>query len=324
MHYFQNKLKISNFSLLLIFIVGISSVKGQNTLHPEWEDLSVFKINTTKPHSHFKLFGSKKEKSSSLELLLNGSWNFKLYDNPDLVDERFYVPSYDVSSWEKIPVPSNWQFHTKDFPLYTNVIYPYELNPPKVPRDYNPVGCYVRSFKIPESWKNNQVFIHFGSVNSAFYLWINGEKVGYSEGSKTPAEFNISEFIVSGENHIALQVIRWSDGTYLEGQDFWRLSGIQRDVKLYSSPSKYSLRDFRVQTELTNNFSNAKVSIEAELKNFDNLRSQCTVRYELFDKNTLVQSTEDALIISENSSSFSKGNFTLNNPKLWSAEEPNL
>jgi len=125
MHYFQNKLKISNFSLLLIFIVGISSVKGQNTLHPEWEDLSVFKINTTKPHSHFKLFGSKKEKSSSLELLLNGSWNFKLYDNPDLVDERFYVPSYDVSSWEKIPVPSNWQFHTKDFPLYTNVIYPY-------------------------------------------------------------------------------------------------------------------------------------------------------------------------------------------------------
>ena len=324
MHYFQNKLKISNFSLLLIFIVGISSVKGQNTLHPEWEDLSVFKINTTKPHSHFKLFGSKKEKSSSLELLLNGSWNFKLYDNPDLVDERFYVPSYDVSSWDEIPVPSNWQFHTKDFPLYTNVIYPYELNPPKVPRDYNPVGCYVRSFKIPESWKNNQVFIHFGSVNSAFYLWINGEKVGYSEGSKTPAEFNISEFIVSGENHIALQVIRWSDGTYLEGQDFWRLSGIQRDVKLYSSPSKYSLRDFRVQTELTNNFSNAKVSIEAELKNFDNLRSQCTVRYELFDKNTLVQSTEDALIISENSSSFSKGNFTLNNPKLWSAEEPNL
>lgn len=324
MHYFQNKIKISNFSLLLIIIVGISSVKGQNTLHPEWEDLSVFKVNTTKPHSHFKLFGSKEEKSSSLEFLLNGSWNFKLYDNPDLVDERFYDPNYDVSSWENIPVPSNWQFHTKDFPLYTNIVYPYELNPPKVPRDYNPVGCYVRSFKIPESWKKNQAFIHFGSVNSAFYLWINGEKVGYSEGSKTPAEFNISKYIVEGENHIALQVIRWSDGTYIEGQDFWRLSGIQRDVRLYSSPSKYSLRDFRVQTELTNNFSNAKVSIEAELKNFDNLKSQCKVIYELFDENTLVQSTEDALIISENSSSFSKGNFTLNNPKLWSAEEPNL
>ena len=324
MNYFQNKFKIFNFFLLLIVIGGLSSVTGQKTLQPEWEDLSVFKINTTKPHSHFKLFGSKEEKSSSLEFLLNGTWNFKLYDSPDLVDDSFYDPNYDVSSWENIPVPSNWQFHSDDFPLYTNIIYPYELNPPKVPRDYNPVGCYVRRFEIPESWKNNQVFIHFGSVNSAFYLWINGEKVGYSEGSKTPAEFNISDYIVKGENHIALQVIRWSDGTYIEGQDFWRLSGIQRDVRLYSSPSKYSFRDFRVQTELTNNFSNAKVSIEAKLKNFDNQKSQCTVIYELFDENTLVQSTEEALIISENSSSFSKGNFTLNNPKLWSAEEPNL
>jgi beta-galactosidase len=324
MDYFLSKLKILNFYLSLIVIVGISSVTGQKTFHPEWEDLSIFKVNTTKPHSHFELFSFKEEKRSSLESLLNGSWNFKLYDNPDLVDTSFYEPSYDVSSWEKIPVPSNWQFHTKDFPLYTNVIYPYELNPPRVPRDYNPVGCYVRRFEIPDSWKNNQVFIHFGSVNSAFYLWVNGEKVGYSEGSKTPAEFNISEYIVEGENNIALQVIRWSDGTYIEGQDFWRLSGIQRDVRLYSSPTKYSFRDFRVQTELTNNYSTAKVSIETQLQNFDIQKSQCKVRYELFDENILVQSKEENLTILENSASFSKVNFTLSNPKLWNAEKPNL
>jgi beta-galactosidase len=323
-HYFKNKFRKLNFSLLLIVIIGINPAIGQNSLNSEWENLSIFKINTTNPHSHFKLFGSKEEESSSLEYLLNGSWNFKLYDSPDLVDSLFTDPSYDVSSWEKIPVPSNWQFHTKDFPLYTNIVYPYELNPPKVPRDYNPVGCYVRNFEIPESWKNNQVFIHFGSVNSAFYIWINGKKVGYSEGSKTPAEFNISNYIVEGENHIALQVIRWSDGTYIEGQDFWRLSGIQRDVRVYSSPSKFSLRDFRVQTNLTNNYSNAKVSIETKLQNFDNRKSQCRVRYELFNGDTLVQSTEEALIILENSSSFSNAKFTLNNPKLWSAENPNL
>jgi beta-galactosidase len=119
-----------------------------------------------------------------------------------------------------IPVPADWQFHTDDFPLYSNIVYPYEINPPFMPKDYNPVGCYARTFTIPENWDKHQVFLHFAGVNSAFYVWVNGQKVGYSEGSKTPAEFDISSYLLVGDNQLAVQVIRWSDGTYLEGSRF--------------------------------------------------------------------------------------------------------
>ena len=132
----------------------------------------------------------------------------------------FFKNEFDRSDWGTIPVPANWQFHTDDFPLYSNIVYPYEINPPFMPKDYNPVGCYVRTFTIPENWDKHQVFLHFAGVNSAFYVWVNGQKVGYSEGSKTPAEFDISSYLLLGDNQLAVQVIRWSDGTYLEDQDF--------------------------------------------------------------------------------------------------------
>ena len=256
---------------LILFLVFVFSITAKSQ-SPEWEDLSVFKVNTTAPHAHFKLYKSKIEKekadASSLEVSLNGRWNFKLYGTPKEAPKDFFKNEFDRSDWGTIPVPANWQFHTDDFPLYSNIVYPYEINPPFMPKDYNPVGCYVRTFTIPENWDEHQVFLHFAGVNSGFYVWVNGQKVGYSEGSKTPAEFDISSYLLTGENQLAIQVIRWSDGTYLEDQDFWRLSGIERDVRLYASPKKASLRDFTVQTNLNESYTQATLEVDVLLSNF--------------------------------------------------------
>ena len=200
----------------MLFFITIS-----HSQYREWEDLSVYKINTEDPHSFFIPYNKV---GDSLSQSLNGTWDFKLYKNDDEVPERFYQKSFDKSDWVKIPVPSNWQFHTDDFPVYTNIIYPYEINPPFMPSDYNPVGLYKRNFTVKKEWIDYETFIHFGAVNSAFYIWVNEKFVGYSEGSKTPAEFNLTDFLGEGDNEIVLKVIRWSDGTYL-------------DCLLYTSPS---------------------------------------------------------------------------------------
>ena len=153
---------------LILFLVFVFSVTAKSQ-SPEWEDLSVFKVNTTAPHAHFKLYKSKIEKekadASSLEVSLNGRWNFKLYSTPKETPKDFFNNEFDRSDWGTIPVPANWQFHTVDFPLYSNIVYPYEINPPFMPKDYNPVGCYIRTFTIPENWNKHQVFLHFAGVN---------------------------------------------------------------------------------------------------------------------------------------------------------------
>ena len=183
-------------SLILLSIISITFLNGQNR---EWEDLSVFSLNTEKPHATFYPFSSEKLllendlNKNPLYYSLNGDWDFKLYNNIDLVPKNFHSNKNIIKKWDKIPVPANWQFHSDDFPLYTNIVYPYEINPPYMPKDYNPIGLYHREFRVKKNWVDKEVFIHFGAVNSAFYIWINGTKVGYSEGSKTPAEFNITK-----------------------------------------------------------------------------------------------------------------------------------
>ena len=144
-----------------------------------------------------------------------------------------------------------------------------------MPKDYNPIGCYYRTFTVDKELLNKQIFMHFGAVNSAFYIWINGEKVGYSEGSKTPAEFDITTYLREGENNVALEVIRWSDGTYLEDQDFWRLSGIDRDVYLYAQPN-VALRDFFAKGNLDSNYNNGALDLTVNLKNYSKEKRNCT------------------------------------------------
>ena len=156
---------------------------------------------------------------------------------------NFYKPNYDVSGWKEIPVPSNWEMYGYGTPIYTNITYPHRNNPPfiqgkkgyTIMDEPNPVGSYRRDFNIPDDWKGSEIFIHFDGVYSAMYLWVNGKKVGYSQGANNDAEFNITKYVKPGKNVLAVEVYRWSDGSYLEDQDMFRLSGIHRDVYVRDS-----------------------------------------------------------------------------------------
>ena len=319
----MNKIKLS--ILFSYFVITISFAQNR-----EWEDLSVFTLNTEYPHATFYPFQSEEESlkddltKNNLYKSLNGEWDFKLYQNIDQVPQDFFKNKSVIKKWNKIPVPANWQFHTDDFPVYTNIIYPYEINPPFMPKDYNPIGIYYKQFKLDSNWNSKEIFIHFGGVNSAFYLWINGKKVGYSEGSKTPAEFNITDFLKKGKNSIMVQVIRWSDGTYIEDQDFWRLSGIERDVYLYAQP-KLAIRDFFVKTQLNDNLDESSIEIEIDLKNYSADNNNVKVVANLYDqyKKLVVSAVKQSKI---NSNSLSKIKLVdkLQKPLLWSAEIPNL
>ncbi len=193
---------------------------------------------------------------------LNGQWRFYLAPAPEQVPAGFYEDEFDVSEWDDITVPGNWQLQGfDDKPIYTNVHYPFPPDPPHVPAE-NPTGCYRRTFTLDPAWEGRDVYVLFESVDAAFYLWVNGQKVGYSQGSRLPAEFDITPYVREGENTITVQVLRYCDGTYLEDQDMWLMSGIQRDVVLYSKP-KVALRDFAVRTEFDALYENAHLYIEA-------------------------------------------------------------
>src|SRR5262249_34554101 len=180
--------------------------------------------------------------------LLNGQWDFYSAPRPSAAPVGFEQPEFDTAGWRPLPVPSNWQLHGYGRPQYTNVNYPFPVDPPHVPQD-NPVGLYRCRFALPAAWDGQQIFLNFDGVDSAFYVWVNGHLTGYSQGAHLPSEFNITPFVRPGENVLAVQVFQWSDGSYLEDQDMWRLSGVFRDVYLLATPSLH-LRDVAVRTTL--------------------------------------------------------------------------
>jgi len=260
---FYYKLLSPSFLTVLLYFsftfnMHQTNLKAQT---PDWENPDIVEINKEKPHatlfpyeSRSKALSFNKEKSNYFQSL-NGEWNFNWVEKPADIIENFYEESFDDKLWDKIEVPSNLELQGYGIPIYVN--HPYEFtktpNPPNVPQDYNPVGSYRKIFNIPSDWLSQKVFIHFGAVKSAFYIWVNGQRVGYSQGSKTPAEFDITPYTRAGENLVAIEVYRWSDGTYLECQDFWRISGIERDVYVYSTP-KVHIRDYFVKTNLRDNY----------------------------------------------------------------------
>ncbi len=266
---------------------------------------------------------------------LNGQWKFHWVKSPDERPVDFYKPDFDVSGWEEIPVPSNWEIQGYGTPIYSNIRYPHARQPPKiigdVPDDFtaakepNPVGSYRTTFSVPAKWDGREVFLHFDGVASAFYLWINGQKVGYSEGSRTPAEFHISPYLQPGENVLAVEVYRWSDGSYLEDQDFWRLSGIFRDVYLFSTPA-VQLRDLFVLSDLDAQYENATVNITTRIRNLSDHQAKRQVRATLVDAQgkrfelgqsnlaDVAPAEEIQLTIGANHDS----------PLLWTAETPHL
>ncbi|HOX39676.1 MAG TPA: glycoside hydrolase family 2 TIM barrel-domain containing protein [Candidatus Brocadiia bacterium] len=270
---------------------------------------------------------------------LNGTWKFKWVKQPSERPLDFFKPESDVAAWDDIPVPSNWQTLGYDRPIYTNVRYPFKADPPRVmgevPPDWtaaefpNPVGSYRREFEIPSSWAGRRVFIHFDGVQSAFYLWVNGREVGYSQDSMTPAEFDITKYVTPGRNILAAQVYCLSDGSYLEDQDFWRMCGIFRDVYLFSTPQVH-LRDFFLLCDLDGDYRDATLNIKAKVRSYlDSAASGYGIEVALLDaKGNLVGggALASATIkeIEAGAEAEVRMEAAVAAPNLWSAENPYL
>ncbi len=301
---------------------------------PDWENPRVFGINTEKPHVTFAPFPDVRSaltvdrRSSPFVASLNGMWKFHWVPRPADRPAGFEQDRYDVSGWDSLRVPSNWEFQGYGVPIYVNQPYefPGKPDPPHIPHDDNPVGSYKRWFTIPHGWSGREVFIHFGAVKSAFYIWINGVRVGYSEDSKTPAEWRITPFLRQGLNSVALEVYRWSDGTYLECQDMWRISGIERDVELVSTP-KVRIRDFHVQAGLDKKLVNGELNVSVDLVTHDPSRTLQghTVEMVLMDSGgtTVARLTAPVRMLTDTSAAvvFSR---EIQKPRAWTAETPSL
>ncbi len=330
-----------------VLFIGISMFltfgSGVFAQQHDWENEQVIGINKESAHNHYVPYQSIQQAISDIPynspyvVDLNGTWKFNWVKHPDLRPVDFYKPDYNVSYWDDISVPSNWQMKGYGKPIYTNITFPFAKDPPKVtspaPDNYtshelpNPVGSYRRDFEIPDDWNGKEVILHFAGVKSAFYLWVNGRKVGYSQGSMTPAEFDITKYLAPGKNMLAVEVYRWSDGSYLEDQDFWRLSGIYRDVYLYAVP-KTHLWDFGLKTEFNDDFSEATLNIAMKFRNFGATDvTSCDVYLSEFGK---VPGESDKILSVPVKKVSTKNGLELNesvsvsNPKLWSAEIPNL
>jgi beta-galactosidase len=275
---------------------------------------------------------NEREKSSRF-ISLNGDWDFSFALKPGDEPQDFYKSK--VSGWKKIPVPSSWEMQGYDKPIYKSAVYPFRpVNPPHVPKDYNGVGCYQRSFTVPADWKNKNITLHFGGVSSAYKLWINGKFAGYAEDSFLSSEFNITPYLQDGENIISVWVIRWSDGSFLEDQDQWRMSGIHREVYLMAEP-KMRIADFFYQTKLDKDYKDAILSIRPRIENLTGHEMPGYIlKAQLYDANnnpvlhtTLSKKADD--IINEIHPRLDQVKFgmletTISNPKKWSTEEPNL
>jgi beta-galactosidase len=294
----------------------------------DWENPEMFNLNREDPHATLISFPDEQRaleaiKANSTDYLsLDGTWKFNWAKSPDQRPFWFFKDDYDTRDWKDIEVPSNWQMKGYDVPLYVNIGYPFKKNPPYIHHEWNPVGSYKRSFKVPSDWKNKEVFLQFGAVSSAFYVWVNEQLVGYSEDSKVPAEFSITKYLKGGKNTVAVEVYRWCDGSYLEDQDFWRLSGIQRTVFLHARPKTF-INDFFAVGDLENNYSDGLLKLDVSLKSSVISENDFVVDASLFD------GTQKLFTGSENVK-LSKGNGAVNfirsfpGIKKWSAEKPNL
>ncbi len=321
---------------VLMFVCLVLAVWAQV---PEWQDPRVFGANKEAPHATLTPYpnatAAMGHAPSGFVQSLNGMWKFHWVKRPEERPADFYKLDYDVSGWTEIRVPSNWEMEGYGTPIYTNSTYPFKRNAPSVmdePDDKtwtaydqrNPVGSYRRTFRVPAAWAGRQTFLVFDGVNSAFYVWINGQKVGYSEDSRLPAEFNITKYLKPGENTIAVEAYRWCDGSYMEDQDFWRMSGIFRNVTLVSRAPVY-VRDFQVQTPLDAAYRDATLKLRVNLRNLDSNSQMATVEAALLDagrpvfaplvKRAVVSSGEEITLNFEQA---------VRNPRKWSAEEPNL
>ena len=285
--------------------------------------MDVVSENALPPRSHFVPYGSVAEATARQpnpwRQSLDGVWKFHFAQTPAERPKDFYVAGFDASTWEEIPVPSNWERHGYGYPIYTNIQYPFAIDEPEVPSE-NPVGSYLRTFEIPSEWLQRDVFVQLGAVSSAYYLWINGNYVGYAEDSKTPSEFDATEFVRAGSNTISVEVYRWSTGSYLEDQDFWALSGIQREVSVYARP-RQRIRDYFVQASLDTEYRDGCLSVEVELTNSAPATLPVVVCVTVLDDERILQTEKVALELPPGGTSHNFSG-TISGIQPWSAEIP--
>ncbi|MCB0746106.1 MAG: DUF4981 domain-containing protein [Ignavibacteriae bacterium] len=331
-------------NIIIFILLSCFEIVAQNSLAtlPDWENPLVIGINKEPARLSFIHYPDAKSAlaDSGLEIQspyyksLDGIWKFNWAKNPAERPENFYRIDYDVTKWADIHVPSSWQTEGFGTAIYLNEKYPFNpegpANPPLIPKDNNPVGSYSTTFSTPNNWDGRDVYIHFGGVKSAFYIWLNGKKVGYSQGSMTPAEFNITSFLQKGKNQLSVEVYRWSDGSYLEDQDMWRFSGIFRSVYLYSVTSEH-IEDFFVRSKLDDRYEDGLLNITVKVRNSgtDNLKP-AKVEAFLYNSNGKILGNSP-IAVSHTSTSIPPGtlaiaelNAKIEKPKKWTAETPNL
>ncbi|TWT29759.1 Beta-galactosidase [Posidoniimonas corsicana] len=322
---------------------------------PDWENEQVLAISRLPARATFWPCETAEQvvaggENSPYSTSLNGDWRFHWSPNPEHRPERFHEPSFDDSAWGTLPVPSSWQMHGHGTPIYVSAGYTFKIDPPRVTSEpksshtafasRNPVGSYRRTFELPSDWNGRRVLVHFAGVEGAFYLWVNGQKIGYSQGSRSPAEFEITDAVHAGENHIAVEVYRWSDGSYLEDQDMWRMAGICRDVTLYSTAPQ-RIADYTVRTELDDRYRDANIAIDLDLDApaGEDLAGW-TVSARLFDDASQVAADEQdaepilnrasrSRVLNDRTPQRGAGRFgwlelPVPNAKRWTAETPHL
>lgn len=257
---------------------------------------------------------------------LNGQWNFCWSDVPENIPKNFFEPSFNDRKWDRIDVPSNWEMLGYGDKQFRNVHAPFHVNVPKVPHDYNPTGAYRKTFTIPDDWNGDQIFLRMEKTASASFVWINGKEVGYNEGAQEPAEYNITSFVKPGKNVIAVLVIKYSDGYYLEGQDYWRLAGIFDDILVYATPTT-RLFDWYVQTVFDADYKDAELKVDVNVKSYKEEYPQTvTIKGELCETNgrSINALPEKQLTLNRKDEQIITLTTSVNHPRKWTAETPNL
>jgi len=302
------------------------------TPSPEWQNETLLHEGTEAPFATMAIFPSEqaahalRREDSPFSASLNGDWKIAYVTKPADRIPGFWKPSFDDSAWKTICVPSNVEVQGFGIPIYTNIVYPWKLaNPPVIPENYNPVSAFRRTFAVPPAWEGREIFLTFDGVNSFFYLWLNGEKLGFSKDSRTPATFRVTPHLKPGANLLAVEVFRWNDGSYLEDQDFWRLSGIFRDVYLWSAPPVH-VRDFEVRTGLDAAYRDAELALTVEVRNSSNQSQEVALEATLTDPagQQVFSLPVGRTTVAAGASTKVQFSQKVANPLKWSAEKPDL
>lgn len=326
---------ISRFILALLpgLVSGFINAQPINEKPlPYWQDIQTVAVNKEVPRSSFMSYGdrgsalSQRYENSKYYKLLNGTWKFFFVDSYKDLPADITDPSVSTSGWHDITVPGNWEIQGHGVAIYTNHSYEFKARNPQPPLlpEANPVGVYRRDIEIPEGWDGRDIYLHIAGAKSGLYVYLNGKEVGYSEDSKNPAEFLINSYLQPGKNVLTLKIFRWSTGSYLECQDFWRISGIERDVFLWSQP-KTSVQDFRVVSTLDDAYTDGIFKLAVDLKNHTAEAKQVSIAYELLDaKGKAVATEEDKFFVSPFNLHTASFEAKLDKVAKWSAEDPNL